>query len=385
MTDRRSFLAGSGAGLILAAGAGSAAFSADRAAGPGRFVLVILRGALDGLAAVAPLADPRYRDLRGALALPEAGAPGGVLPVAHGFGLHPALPGLAARWQAGELAVLHACATPYRDRSHFDGQDVLEGGTDRLFARTGWLGRALALRHGAAGIALARSIPLVLRGTGAVSSWAPGVAQEADGDTLARLMDLYAGDSLLGPALARAVETDRIADAAGGVRLDGRGAGRRGTADWTGLGTSAARLLAAPGGPSAAVIGLDGWDTHANQGASTGLLAGRLGALDRMLEALAGGLGPHWTTTAVVVATEFGRTVRVNGTGGTDHGTGGVAFGLGGAFRGRGGLTGDWPGLARLHEDRDLTPANDIRTLFAHALELSLGLARQDLMRTVFT
>ena len=387
MTHRRSFLTGLGAGLVLSAAGATASFAGSSTAGRGQFVLVILRGAMDGLAAVPPVGDRQYRDLRGALALEAAGAPDGVLPLADGFGLHPALSGLHDLWAARELSVMHACATPYRDRSHFDGQDVLEGGTDRLFATSGWLGRSLGLLSGTgpavAGVAIARTIPLVLRGAAGASSWTPGVAPDADPEMLARLMDLYADDPLLGPALARAVETDAIAD---GMTGSTSGRGGRGGANgaYVPIAQAAARILSAPEAPAAAVLSFDGWDTHANQGAGRGLLAGRLQALDQALTALRTGLGPRWERTAVVVATEFGRTVRVNGTGGTDHGTGGAAFALGGAMAGLGGLTGDWPGLSRLYQDRDLTPANDIRTLFATAMEAAWGLPRESVLREVF-
>jgi uncharacterized protein (DUF1501 family) len=397
MIARRSLLAGLGSGLVLAAAGASASFAASGPAGAGgsagRFVLVILRGALDGLAAVPPLDDPAYRRLRGALALPEPGAAGGALPLTGGFGLHPSLPGLSRHWQADSLVIQHATATPYRDRSHFDGQDMLESGTGALFSRTGWLGRALAQMPGRTGLGISRTVPLVLRGAPGSGSWAPGVADSADEGTLARLMDLYQGDALLGPALARAVATERVADEAAMMSADGdpdammARTARRGQAPgaaWAGLASAAAGLMAAPDGPAAAVLSFDGWDTHANQGAEQGLLAGRLGALDRALGALETGLGPLWGSTAVVVATEFGRTVRVNGTGGTDHGTGGVGFALGGAFAGRGGLMGDWPGLARLHEDRDLIPANDLRDLFALGLNRAFGFDPGELRRTVF-
>ncbi len=390
MTHRRSFLTGLGAGLVLSATGATASFAGSSDAARGQLVLVILRGALDGLAAVPPVGDRHYRDLRGALALDAGGGAEGVLPLTDGFGLHPALTGLHGLWGAGQLAVMHACATPYRDRSHFDGQDVLEGGTDRLFATSGWLGRSLGLLSGTgpavAGVAIARTIPLVLRGAAGASSWTPGIAPDADPEMLARLMDLYADDPLLGPALARAVETDAIADgmtgSTGGRAGQGGRAGAAGA--YVAIAEAAARILSAPEAPAAAVLSFDGWDTHANQGAGRGLLAGRLEALDRALTALRTGLGPRWERTAVVVATEFGRTVRVNGTGGTDHGTGGAAFALGGALAGRGGLMGDWPGLARLYQDRDLIPANDLRTLFATAMDAAWGLPRETTLREVF-
>jgi uncharacterized protein (DUF1501 family) len=195
-------------------------------------------------------------------------------------------------------------------------------------------------------------------------------------------MDLYAGDALLGPTLAMAMQTDAIA---GDAAMRGARGARLGPASYRPLAEAAARLLTAPGGPGAAVLGFDGWDTHANQGGAQGQLAGRLGGLDAALRALKVGMGAQWGDTLVLVVTEFGRTVAENGTGGTDHGTGGAAFVLGGAVAG-GRMLGDWPGLSRsaLYQNRDLAPANDLRGLFMAALHEHWGVERSDLTRTVF-
>jgi uncharacterized protein (DUF1501 family) len=371
-----------GGGLLLSTAGASAAFSADR--GGRKFILVILRGALDGLAAVAPYGDPRYAALRGRLALASPGAAGGVLPLSQGLGLHPKLAFLHEEWTGGSLGVLHAASSPYRDRSHFDGQDVLESGAAAVYAASdGWLNRALQIAPARDGVAIASAMPLVLRGAGKASSYAPSFAPAADADTAHRLMDLYADDPLLGPALAAAIETEALAGgadmAANGAQ---RGRGARPEAQWPGLAGVAAKLLAAPAGPAAAVLAFDGWDTHANQGAADGLLAGRLAGLDGAMRALKTGLGAHWADALVVVATEFGRTVAINGTGGTDHGTGGVAFVLGG--KAKGGLIGDWAGLSALHQNRDLPPTNDLRALFAAALREHWGVSNVDLAARVF-
>jgi uncharacterized protein (DUF1501 family) len=288
-------------------------------------------------------------------------------------------------WQKGQMSFMHAAASPYRERSHFDAQDILEAGTAQLAsARSGWMNRALAMLPtgpNQEGVAIGRTIPLVLRGPAKATSWAPPLAPESDSDTLARLGDLYAGDAMLSNALAMAIETDRIAD--GGSMMDG-GAGRGRQGAYAPLASAAARILAAPGGPAAAVVSLEGWDTHANQGGAQGQLANRLEALDVAIKALREGLGPVWANTTVVIATEFGRTARVNGTGGTDHGTGGVSFLLGGAVEGSR-MLGDWPGLSRLYEDRDLVPANDVRHLFAQGLTQAWGLDRQAVLSGVFS
>lgn len=382
--DRRRLLAAA-AGLTLAAAGGRPSQAAPT--GERKFVFIILRGAMDGLAAVAPYGDPNYRAARGPLALGAPGEAGGVLPIADGFGLHPKLGFLHERWRAGEMVVMHAAATPYRERSHFDGQDVLESGAGQVFAAAdGWLNRAAALLPTPPGriaaTAVGETLPLVLRGAAPVSSWAPSRAPAPQEDTIMRLTDLYAGDPLLAPAFAHAVETQALVGRGDAGAPGGR---RDPAAAYRVLAEAAARLLAAPQGPAAAVISLEGWDTHAAQGAAEGVLAARLTGLDVALRTLKEGLGPAWSKTVVVAATEFGRTVAVNGTRGTDHGTGGIAFAVGGAVKG-GRIIGDWPTLApaRLYQNRDLAPANDVRGLFATVLRDHWGLDRGDLSGKVF-
>lgn len=381
---RRTLLAG------LAALGIAPAFAQDLrfAAGPAdrKLVLIILRGAMDGLAAVAPFGDKHYAGLRGRLALPQDM----LKPLGDGFGLHPSLGFLASSWDSGELAILHAAASPYRDRSHFDGQDVLESGGQAVFAiKDGWLNRALGTLppdRKAEGVAIANAMPLVLRGSASAATWAPSFAPEADSDTLARLMDLYADDSLLGPTLAKAVETAALVEDSGMAGMAGSARrGRYGPGQYRLLAEAAARLLVTPNGPATAVLSFDGWDTHINQGGLDGQLAQRLGGLDAALAALRQGLGDTWRRTVVVVSTEFGRTVAENGARGTDHGTGGVALVLGGAVAGRR-LLGDWPGLApaALYQGRDLAPANDLRGLFASVLEQHWGLEPAVVSKTVF-
>jgi len=363
---------------LLVAGAGDVAFA--QAQGEAKLVLIILRGAMDGLAAVPPIGDPNYRALRGMLAL-DAGE---TLALSDGFALHPRLTFVHERWQARELAVLHAASSPYRARSHFDGQDVLETGAPGVFgAEDGWLNRALQnLAPGAParGVGIGASVPLVLKGAAEASNWAPSITPAASEDTLARLARLYEGDALLQPTLARAVETAGIVGAA-----HHDGAMRGGPAGYATLTRAAANLLAAPEGPACAVISLDGWDTHANQGAANGALALRLAGLDAGLRALKDGLGAHWPPTSGLGPTECGRPAAVNGTAGTDHGPGGVAFARGGAVRG-GRMLGAWPTLAAnaLHEGRDLAPANDVRGLFAAALRDHWGIDAGVIRHRVF-
>jgi uncharacterized protein (DUF1501 family) len=354
--------------------------------GEQRFILVILRGALDGLAAVPPVGDPDYARLRGSLALTAGTGNPGALPLDSTFGLHPSLAFLHECWGAKELCVVHAVATPYRERSHFDAQDLLENGMTRPHASTsGWLNRALATRPGCtpggSGIALGANIPLVMRGPVEVASWAPSRLPQIDADTLQRLGDLYAADPMLSVRLADALAADALTEGMAGQG----GAGNGLAAQVVETAKSAARFLAQPEGPRVAVFDTTGWDTHANQGASEGPLALRLATLDRALRALRENLGEAWRHTVVLVATEFGRTVAINGTRGTDHGTGAAALLLGGSVDG-GRVAGDWPGLSAraLYQGRDLAPVTDLRAVIKGVLRDHLGIGIELLENQVF-
>jgi uncharacterized protein (DUF1501 family) len=339
---------------------------------------VILRGALDGLSAVPPYGDPDYHNARGPIAIAGPGESKGALDLDGFFGLHPAMPLLHERYRAGELLVVHAAASAYRERSHFDGQNVLENGGERPSGTaSGWLNRALGALpgRGVEGLALGQNVPLILRGPVPVGSWAPSALPEAEPDLLTRLRDLYSDDATLGARLEEATRMDALASD------EGSGGGAMGAPKGGGIGRlktiaeTAGHMIAAPDGPRIAVLDAQGWDTHAGEGAAEGQLAGRLGGLDQVLDALRTGLDTEWSRTAVLICTEFGRTVQVNGTGGTDHGTGAAAFLLGGAVRG-GRVLADWPGLAARHryEGRDLKPTTDLRSLAKGILRDHLGL-----------
>ncbi len=351
-----------------------------------RFVFVLLRGALDGLSAVPPIGDPDYAELRGQIALAKSGE-GAVLPLDGLFGLHPSLRFLHASYAAKELSLLHAVASPYRERSHFDGQNVLEGGGARPHeTQSGWINRALAAMPGSAGegVALGANVPLAMRGPVEVASWSPTKIAALDEETLARVTDLYARDPLLSRRLADALESDAIASEAqeaanaeaeapmavsGNVVERDAKQKRNSNARYTEAARAAAGFLKRADGPRVAMFDTSGWDTHANEGAAQGQLALRLRGLDLALEALKDSLGPVWRNTVVLVATEFGRTAAINGTRGTDHGTGAAAFLLGGAVAG-GRVISDWPGLSRanLYEGRDLRPTRDLRTVMKGVL-----------------
>jgi len=355
---------------------------------------------MDGLAAVPPHGDPDYSVLHRELAIAAPGAPDGALALDGSFGLHPALSFLHDRYQAGELVVFHAVASPYRDRSHFDGQNVLENGLSKpIGTADGWLNRALAsLPRRRAGqperaVAISQNVPLILRGDAPVMSKSPLATPDVDEDLLARLADLYSKDDWFSARLSEGVQGETLADdsrrmTAAPATPDGSMAKSDKSAASDRVG-SAARLAAAlmrsDGGPEVAVFEATGWDTHANQGGSKGALAQRLAGLDSALRTLAEGLGPLWPQTAVLVVTEFGRTAAVNGTRGTDHGTGGCAFLAGGAVRG-GRVLAEWPGLARtaLLDGRDLRPTLDLRSVFKTVLGDHLRIDAATLATRVF-
>ncbi len=349
-----------------------------------RFVLVVLRGAVDGLALAAPYGDSDYEQVRGELAIAKPQRELGLLELDGFFGLHPSLPGLHASYVSNEAIIVHAVASPYRARSHFDGQDLLEsGGTKTGALRDGWLNRALGAvsADNEVAIALAQNTPLVLRGDNAVTSWAPSNLPDADDSTIARLQQLYAGDEFFASRLDHAIKSQEIA-----TGLSGQARRRRNDAQQFGdLMKAAARFLTADNGPRIAVVELGGWDTHANQGAASGALANRFAALDSGLTGLRKGLGDTWTKTVVAVVTEFGRTVHVNGTRGTDHGTATAAALLGGAISG-GRIIADWPGLAhgKLYAGRDLRPTTDLRSVFKAVLVEHLGIGPDYVEREVF-
>ncbi|MCR0982418.1 DUF1501 domain-containing protein [Roseomonas populi] len=331
-----------------------------------RLLVVILRGGLDGISMLQPVGDPAFAALRGADA-------GESVRLDNMFALHANMPKLLAMFRESEALALHAAHTPYRGRSHFDGQDVLESGLPRVTTgeRTGWLNRALvALPRGGRvappkGLAVAPVVPVIMQGPAPVETWQLQQFRYANEDLVARLLDLYeARDPRLAEALRSGAMLDNMMQETppgqpGTVRVPGR-------PDFVTEAAAAARIMAQPDGPRVAALGLNGWDTHAAQGTARGGLANRLGALDDALGALRTGLGPVWADTIVAVVTEFGRTARLNGTGGTDHGMATAALLLGGRLKG-GRVLADWPGLApeQLNEGRDLRPTTDLRAVLA--------------------
>ena len=390
---RRRFLIGAGA-LAATATIPNALFAYT--GGSSRLVVVILRGALDGLAAVPPYGDPDYASLHRELAIAAPGAADGALALNNTFGLHPSLSFLHERFAARELVVFNAVASPYRDRSHFDGQNVLENGLSKpIGTADGWLNRALAAmprggRPGRSAVAISQNVPLILRGEAAVISKSPQATPDVDEDLLARLADLYSHDDWFSARLSEALQTEKMvdgaADSAGGPSAMSKESLKAAYPNRVGaVARMASELMRSDGGPEIAVIEASGWDTHANQGGAKGILATRLTGLDQGLRSLADGLGPLWPQTAVLVVTEFGRTAAVNGTRGTDHGTGGCAFLVGGAVRG-GQVIADWPSLSRpaLLDNRDLKPTLDLRSVFKAVLDEHMHVDANTLAKRVF-
>ena len=370
MLTRRFFLAFGGA----AAGVASVGFprmAFARANTNRRFVFIIQRGAADGLHVVAPTGDPSFVGIRGDFAQDfGAGAKLGSF-----FTLHPALAETAKMYADREALFVHAVASPYRDRSHFDGQNVLEtGGSAAYRVNDGWMNRLLGLlpHDEAKALALSATVPMALRGAHEVASYAPSKLPAPSDDLLMRVAALYEPDPQLHALWSTAMQTRMTAGDVSG------GAGQNAAA----TGALAAKMLAGETGARIAMIETDGWDTHSGQ---RGRLNAQLRGLDQMLSAMKTGLGADWADALVLVATEFGRTVAPNGTGGTDHGQASAAMLLGGAVKG-GEVIADWPGLSRgaLYEGRDLKPTIDLDALIAGALAQHYVLEPARVMTTLF-
>ena len=368
MYDRRSFLISSAgaAALALAPRMAFAKAETDR-----RFVFIIQRGAADGLHTVAPVGDSAFAGARGQFVEDFASAK----KLDSMFALHPALASLGTMYDAKEALFAHAVASPYRDRSHFDGQNVLEsGGTGAYQVKDGWMNRMLGLIPSgeAKAIAVSATIPLALRGSHEVTSYAPSALPQASDDLLSRVSALYQGDPQLHGLWSEAMDTRTLTSDLTDVSVKNAAS----------TGQLAARLLSPANGARIAMIETGGWDTHAGQ---RGRLAVQLKGLDTLIASLKTGMGPAWNDTMVLVATEFGRTVAVNGTGGTDHGTGSSAMLVGGAVKG-GRVMADWPGLgqAALYEGRDLKPTLGLDQLVAGAVAGHYGVEPGKAMATLF-
>jgi uncharacterized protein (DUF1501 family) len=370
--NRRAFVRGMCLGGIATFGLPIVTFA--QAKQTGRFVFVLLRGGFDGLAAVVPYGDPSYRSLRGAFAFDESE----LVDLNDTFGLAPGLAPLRELWQQNELVALHAMAIPYRTRSHFDGQAILETGIDRpVGSSDGWLNRLLQVMSGQrSGIAIASGMPRSLTGPFNVQTWSPTQLGVVDDAYLERLSSLYRTDKVLYGRFEAAVQQQ---DVVGEEPMAGGGARRGGI---TPLMQAAAKILRQDDGPNIAAVEFSGWDTHANQGTAGGALDRLLGQLAEGLVAFRADMGPAWSKTTVVVMTEFGRTARPNGTRGTDHGTAGAGFVIGSTVA-RSLVFSDWPGLGdrALFEGRDLKPTVDTRAVLKGVVAAAFDLTQPQLDR----
>jgi uncharacterized protein (DUF1501 family) len=392
MSTRRTILKTMAAAAALSVWDAPLRFAFAAAPTDRRLVVVILRGALDGLAAAPPHGDKDYASVRGPLAMSVNGT-GAIHDLDGFFGLHPALTNMKGLYDAKELVVFHNICSPYRDRSHFDGQNVLEsGGTKPHLLQDGWLNRALApigLQSGDKALAIAQTPPLMLMGPVQAASWMPAVMPAPNELFLNQVRALYAQDAALKQALDSALNLQNRAqnamDDPSSMQMGRPGKGGA-YGDLTPLFQGAGKLLAAPDGPRVATLEASGWDTHVAEGTADGQLGRRLQALDAAIDAMRTAMGPQvWQKTAVVMATEFGRTAHPNGNGGTDHGTGGAAFLFGGAVAG-GKVEAEWVGLSSgaLKDGRDQPPRTDLRALFKTVLAEQMGVSNAALNGTVF-
>ena len=369
MLTRRTMLAVGATGLAAASFGPKFAFA--QAASDKRLLVLVMRGAVDGLALAAPLGDPAFRQHRGQWLESYEGAH----KLDSMFSLHPRLGEIGKLYAEGDALVAHAVATDYRERSHFDAQNMLEtGGTKPFVMRDGFLNRLLGLMNGRdnSAVALASALPLALRGKNPASTYAPSTLPQASEGLIERLPDLYAEDQQLAALLQQAQLTEDIADASG-MRNINRAKD---------AGTLAARMLSDPQGARIAMLDLPGWDSHAGQ---LRMLDKGFRQLDILMSAFRTGMGEVWDNTLVLAVTEFGRTVAINGTFGTDHGTATSALLMGGAVRG-GRVISDWPGLAQnqLFQGRDLKPTMSLEALVAGALGEHFALDSAQVMRELF-
>ncbi len=365
---RRRFLAALGGSAMLTLWPG---LSPAASGGQTRLVVVLLRGAMDGLHLLPPRDDPDYLRARGELAVRD------VLTLDGGFGLHPKMVFAHGLYRDKQLLPLVAVAPPYQRRSHFDAQDCLENGTAAPGgARDGWIGRCIQSMTSSEGVAIAQVMPLAMRGSERAGIWSPPLPRDLPDALMQQLQPLYAADARLAPVFAdaMAVAATEMGDAQGNK---GRGAFRLPDAM-----AAAAKRMRGPDAARIAFVEDSGWDTHRGQQPA---LDRKFAELDAGLRAIREGLADEWNRTVVVVVTEFGRTVATNGSGGTDHGVGGVSLLAGGAVRG-GRVGGDWPGLApgALLEGRDLRPTTDMRALFKGLLAGHLAVPESALETRIF-
>jgi uncharacterized protein (DUF1501 family) len=375
MLNRRHFTKLTAAGLLTGAMTSPVLANAPT---DKRLILLNLRGALDGLHALAPYMDKDYHKLRPSLGLGAAGTERSVIDLNGSFGMHPALKPLEALYRNKELLFIPAISTQYRQRSHFEAQDMLEGGGAAPYQQnTGWLNRAIVEMGGPSrriGLSLGPTIPLIMRGAADIRTWSDSRLPEVDEGFLNRINALYENDPIFHKAFTQAQQDKNKSSMMENMN---RGNGRFDLSL-----RAALTMLKDKDGPRIAVIEAGGWDTHYGQERRLNKLFGELASSILLMKAE---LGPLWKDTAIMVVSEFGRTAAENGSNGTDHGTGGLALLAGGAVNG-GKIRGEWPGLSRaaLLDERDLAPANQLESLFKATLVQHLSLTEAQIEDSVF-
>ncbi len=370
---RRQFIQMCASGWVMAnaapvlAGA-QIAGSQSNATSNKKVIWVMLRGAMDSLHAVIPTFDPALNGHRKALL---DNIKGNLNPLHDGYALHPAFTHMYDWYKQGTMLPVVAVAPSHTTRSHFDAQDLLESGLDVTNHESGWLARTVEAYKGE-GLAISRSVPISLRGDNKPDTWFPSSLPDADDDLFARLEGLYKNDSELAQTLAQGLKTRQSM---------AMGKSKKRNPKFAQLTKNCGHLMAKNPNTTCAMLEMGGWDTHNNQ---AGRLHRQFTLLDEGLNVLKESLGKTWDDTLVIVGTEFGRTVAVNGTQGTDHGTASALFLAGGAVNG-GRVAGRWPGLEKsaLFEGRDLKPTSDIRSWIGAAVAQHLQLTPKN-MQSVF-
>jgi len=362
---RRNFLKALPASLFLT---GFPNLGHTKANKDGRLIVINLEGGMDGLCAIPPLGDKAFRSARSDLLVKNN------LSLNPFFGLHPSLKSFGEMLASDEATIIHATAFPYTKRSHFEGQNIVETGILTPFSsKSGWLGRAMELA-GVGGRSLSLDTPLLVRGNMAVEAFYPSDMRGSalpNMEILDALRSIYDGDALeTTEILKQQLDTSKNAPR---VR------------DPEGLATFAGKKMQEPHGPKVAVIRVNQFDTHANQGTEEGLHSEQLEIVDNVFSALKSGLGKMWDTTVVMTVTEFGRTLGQNGSAGTDHGYGSACMVAGGLLK-NSGIVADWPGLKtnNLYEGRDLLATIDMRSVCAASLEATFGLEHDEISEAVF-
>lgn len=387
---RRDFLWLAGGGILAVRA--DPAWAATAAGGQKRLVVVMLRGAVDGLNVVVPYAEKAYYEVRPTIAIARPGTPDGALKLDGRFGLHPALSSLMPLWQEEKLAFVHAAGSPDPTRSHFDAQFYIESGTPGVHTTPdGWMNRLLAALPGSHGpteaLAVGPILPRILSGRMKVANMALGPFATRKLPVEIPVVEaafnrLYGGSDALAKAYreGQAARAELVGALAAEEKIADGGAPPPGF--FPGQARRLADLLRGDRRIRLAFAALGGWDTHINQGSREGQLAGHLRPLGEGLATLARGLGDDWKDTAVIVISEFGRTLRENEAHGTDHGHGNAIWVLGGAVKG-GRVYGEWPGLqpGQLYQNRDLAVTTDFRQVLALILERHLGLSDAALAR----